>query len=74
MYICRVGINEENIYVWKQPPRGVPMKRCSENMLLIKLEFFCKFATYFQKTFSKEHLWTAVYAVAAVRRYYLKMF
>ena len=52
MYICRVGINEENIYVWKQPPRGVPMKRCSENMLLIKLEFFCKFATYFQNTFS----------------------
>ena len=31
MYICRVGINEENIYAWKQPPRGVPMKRCSEN-------------------------------------------
>ena len=25
--------------------------------------FFCKFAAYFQNTFSKEHLWVAAFAV-----------
>ena len=67
----------------KQSSRGVPRKRCSENMQQIywrtpmqKSDFnkvakqlywnhtspwvlSCKFAAYFQNTFSNEHLWVA---------------
>ena len=56
----------------KQPSRGVLRKRISGNMHQIyrrtpvpKSDFnkvvllSCKFAAYFQNTFSKEHLWTA---------------
>ena len=47
----------------KQPSKGVPRKRCSENMQQIyrrapmpkcdfnKVAFSCKFAAYFQNTF-----------------------
>ena len=56
----------------KQPFRGVLRKRSSGNMLqiyrrtpVLKCDFnkvallSCKFAAYFQNTFSKEQLWTA---------------
>ena len=58
--------------IQKQPPRGVPRKRCSENMQqiyrrkLLKQLYWnhtsawllsCKFAAYFQNSFSGEHLW-----------------
>ena len=56
--------------VKKQPSRGVLEKRCSKNMQQIYRRtsmpkctlawmFSCKFATYFQNTFSYEHLWVA---------------
>ena len=56
----------------KQPSRSVLRKRSSGNMHqiyrttpVLKYEFnkvvllSCKFAAYFQNTFSKEHFWTA---------------
>ena len=59
-------------FMQKQPSRGVLRKRISGNMHQIyrrtpvpKNDFnkvvllSCKFAAYFQNTFSKEHLWTA---------------
>ena len=62
-----------NVKIQKQSRRGVPRKRCSENMQQLcneinKLQLywnrtsawvFCKFASYFQNTFSQEHLWVA---------------
>ena len=53
----------------KQPPRGVPRKMCSENMQQIYRRtpcphlFCCKFAAFFQNTFSWEHLWRAASGV-----------
>ena len=42
------------MYIDKQRPKGVLMKRCSENMQNHTLAwmFSCKFAAYFQNTFS----------------------
>ena len=43
-----------HVYIDKQRPKGVLMKRCSENMQNHTLAwmFSCKFAAYFQNTFS----------------------
>ena len=80
-YRCKTG--HLIVKFHKQPSRGVPRKRCSENVLQIYIRtpmpkcdfnkvtlqlywnhtsawvFSSKLATYFQKTFSWEHLWTA---------------
>ena len=57
--------------IQKQPPRGVLIKRCSENMQQIyrrttirncahfSMSVLLQMYSYFQNTFSKKHLWVA---------------
>ena len=44
-------------YLVKQPFRSIHRKSCSEKMQQNLLIFSCKFAAYFQNTFSYEHHW-----------------
>ena len=54
-------------WVQKQPSRGAFKKSCSEKVEQLYWNrtsawvFSCKFAAYFQNTFSKEQVWTAAF-------------
>ena len=52
------GLLQYNFFFFffqKQPFRGVLLKRCCTSAWM----FFCKIASYFQNTFSREHRWMA---------------
>ena len=64
----------------QQIDRRTPLRKCNFNKVAMQLYwnhtsarvFSCKFAAYFQNTFSEEHLWAAAFELTAA--FELKIF